>query len=99
MTEEPDDLVRLGPVMDVFAVTGRGFLITVPAPFEMSRDRPEIKGRRVAFSTANGDFAGTVLGVERFMPATPIRRGEHIGLLVEIDGIDSATVTRTRMRH
>lgn len=97
MTEE--DVIALGEIKEAFGITGRGFLIVAPAPFEMSRDRPEIVGRKVSFSARNGEFTGTVKGVERFMPATPIRPGESLGLLVDIDGIDSTTVTRANVRH
>lgn len=93
MTQAETDTVDLGLISDAFAITGRGFIIIAPAPFEMSRAAPEITGRRVRFEAANGVFEGLVKGVERFMPATPIRAGESIGLLVDIDGIDSTTVT------
>lgn len=62
-----------------FDIKGRGRVLIVECPVEAPRDHPmqalgthiEIDGR-----------VYRILGVERFLPTTPIRVGERIGILV-----------------
>jgi hypothetical protein len=56
-------------------------IIAVPAPFEMDRQNPEIIGKIVEFELEDGWFI--VTGVERNLPAGPIREGEIIGVTVD----------------
>lgn len=57
---------------------------SVRSPFEMNRDKPEIVGRRVIYRIYGWWFAGVVSRVERFLPRSPIRPGELIGVEVVI---------------
>ncbi len=52
----------------------------VEAPFEMSRDHPEILNQCVTVQWDGKTRTFIVGGVERRLPMHPIRPGEHIGL-------------------
>ena len=73
--------VVVGPAIDIFH-TSKGTLVIIAAPYEMSRDHPEITGKIVHGVDKGMAFRGRVKAVDRFMPTYPIRKGEHIGLLL-----------------
>lgn len=52
---------------------------SVAAPYEMSRNHPEIIGQRVLI---DGEEK-RVVAVERHLPSFPIKAGEIIGLLLD----------------
>lgn len=55
----------------------------VEAPYEMSRDRPEIIGKLVALTIEGVTTTCRVKGVERHLPSRSIACGEKIALWVE----------------
>ena len=64
--------------LDWYHVTGRGWIALVECDQERPRDKTGLVGLDV-------DIDGETYrctGVERHMPATPISRGERIGLLI-----------------
>ena len=84
------DLV-LNP-MDSYQVAGGGTVYTMPAPYEMSRQSPEIRGKTVTIAWRGASNSFLVIGVERYASGLPkIKLGEHIGLLVR--PVEDDTVT------
>ena len=67
--------------IDKFPAPGHltGMVYTVPAPYVMKRDKPEIIGQTVKI---DGEEM-LVSGVERHLPNRPIEKGEIIGLWVK----------------
>jgi len=70
-------ILRLSSV-DEYTVQDKK-VYNVLAPYEMNRDRPDITDTLVFI---NGELF-KVIGVERNLPLTPIKKGEIIGLMVE----------------
>lgn len=64
--------------LDWYYVTERGWIALVECDQERTRDKPGLVGSDVVI---DGETYRCT-GVERHMPATPISRGERIGLLV-----------------
>lgn len=62
-----------------FRLRGRGWVANVECDKERDRNNPGLSGVEVEI---DGERFKCV-AVERYMPATPIRKGEPIGLLVK----------------
>lgn len=60
-----------------FEIQGRGTVYATVADRQMDRDHPDVLGETVLID----DKPMVVKGVERFLPMSPIRVGESIGLL------------------
>lgn len=65
-------------VLEWFRIKGRGWLALVECDRERPRDGSDLKGSIVQI---DGERF-VVVGIDRDMPAYPIRQGERIGLLV-----------------
>lgn len=56
----------------------------IPSPFEFATNDPTCGGLMNALVEIDGGPVRKIVGVERYMHATPVRKGEHISILTEL---------------